>query len=723
MVKRSFEPFLGLGLFRRWLQYMKLPLRQCVMLPARAVRLVVRRYHRFVQRRRYRHQATYRLRDRALRLCPYPLELEESEKEPAWLTCVTINYLAHRFDLLGSGWVEVRHGIECGGVEGVTYPPKPVPEIDPEGRWLVGRIGAPNLLQSQRLWRLVVPPYTPIDWQLDFKSGYRWSESTWHQDIRYGHRKGADIKVPWELARMQHLVLLARAYRHAETEKPGAHPRDEYAREFRNQIIDFMATNPPQWGVNWSCPMDVAIRVANWVLSYDLFRTWGVRFDDEFELELAHGVYEHADFIFTHLETQIRANHYLADLVGLLFAASHLPHSHEAQRWSRFSTAEILAEVLHQFWEDGSSFEASTSYHRLSAEMAVYASALILGTSPQGHPVIPDAVAHRLERMAEFTQDITKSSSRVPQIGDNDSGRFFKAHPAFQLLSGREARQRYANLSHLRGTALDGPYWDEEMLDHRHIGAAAAGIFDREDFKSLGREYSFDKSLVTALARGRSLPVRGTKGGRSCAARVQVGNDLDWQRWKAELADRMQGRRVEVELPSSEGFHLYGYPGFGLYLFRSDRVYVAIRCGPLGQDGLGGHAHNDQLSVEVSVDGQDRMCDPGSYLYTPLPDWRNRYRSVRAHFAPQAKDGTEPGQLDLGPFSLGSGGEGECLCFLESGFLGRHRGFGPFVYRMVSFEKGSLAIQDFGPPGVLASVSERAADVIPFSWGYGKRGF
>ena len=74
---------------------------------------------------------------------------------------------------------------------------------------------------------------------------------------------------------MQHLVQLARAFSFAYQEQLRLQEPNVYVREFRNQILDFCATNPPRFGVNWRCTMDVAIRVANWVLTYDLFRMHG----------------------------------------------------------------------------------------------------------------------------------------------------------------------------------------------------------------------------------------------------------------------------------------------------------------------------------------------------------------------------------------------------------------------------------------------------------------
>jgi len=111
------------------------------------------------------------------------------------------------------------------------------------------------------VWARVDPGYAPIDWQLDFKSGHRWREDAWHLDIAFGDRPGVDVKVPWELARMQHLPQLAWAYGLAAAGAPGFEPAQRYAREVRNQVLDFIACNPPGYGVNWRCTMDVAIRV------------------------------------------------------------------------------------------------------------------------------------------------------------------------------------------------------------------------------------------------------------------------------------------------------------------------------------------------------------------------------------------------------------------------------------------------------------------------------
>ena len=290
-------------------------------------------------------------------------------------------YLNHTFDLLGSGWVQVGHSTNCPGVEGYRYSMDQSVNIDPQGKWLNHRINTSNRAYSKKIWELISDDYIPIDWQLDFKSGYRWQEKKPTQRCSPAPLPGVDIKIPWELSRMQHLPQLAWAYGIASQGIKEAQPREVYSDEFRNQILDFIATNPPRFGVNWVCPMDVGIRVSNWLLTYDLFKAQDASFDPSFDQAFKNSVYDHGLHITQNLEWKpnLRGNHYLANIVGLLFVSAYLPRSSETDSWLAFSIQELIISMKEQFNPDGSNFEASTSYHRLSAEMMLYATALILG--------------------------------------------------------------------------------------------------------------------------------------------------------------------------------------------------------------------------------------------------------------------------------------------------------------------------------------------------------
>jgi hypothetical protein len=76
----------------------------------------------------------------------------------------------------------------------------------------------------------------------------------------------------------------------------------------------------------------------------------------------------HGKHIIGHLEWDdaLRGNHYLSNVVGLLFVAAYLPRTMEMDVWLALGVQELVNEVELQFHPDGANFEASTSYHRLS---------------------------------------------------------------------------------------------------------------------------------------------------------------------------------------------------------------------------------------------------------------------------------------------------------------------------------------------------------------------
>jgi Heparinase II/III-like protein/Heparinase II/III N-terminus len=669
---------------------------------------------------------------------------------------VSEEFLAHRFNLLGSGWVQVRHGMQCAGIEGYRYDSGRVIEADRDGRWLMGRINLSNLRECQRVWRLIDHGYTAIDWHLDFKSGYRWPEGAWYRDITRVNKPGVDIKVPRELARMQHLPLLARAYA-AATDAQGFHTPDVYWREFRNQVLDFVATNPPRFGVNWECTMDVGIRVANWLAAYDMFTACGVTTDDEFNAVFKRSIYEHARHVATNLEWYevTHTNHYFANVTALLFAAAYLPRTAETDVWLAFSVQELINEVDHQFGADGANFEGSTSYHQLAAEMAAYATALVLGLpapklaalreydyrlhqvrpplKPAPLPfyplagtlletVFPAWYMERLEKMAEFTLHISKPNATIPQIGDNDSGHFLNLDPPWVKRSLGEAVQRYANLGRLDGPSANTVYWDRQHLEHRRVVGAINALFARADLAAFVKDANLETRVLRALATGVHIRSYAPPKQSSAAEQFRIGNTSVWEDFHATLASASPSRcrTKQIALPGADlrdGLKLYAYPDFGLYLYRSPRLYLAVRCAAANPQAHGAHAHNDQLSIELNVDGQDLITDPGTYLYTPFPAQRNRYRSVNAHFAPQY-GGREPCRLDLGLFKLEDSAQAHCLYFGENGFIGTHRGFGEPVYRVIAIGADSVTVTDCFE-AVAVTVDNAVHSAPPFSPAYG----
>ena len=573
-------------------------------------------------------------------------ELDLSNIDPDVAKYLSKMYIEHKFDLLGSGWVKNSYDSAALGLEGYRYDMNvAAPANVPEG-------------------------YEPIDWQKDFKSGFRWDEKKWYKDQRIAHKPGSDIKVPWELARFQHLPQLAIF---AMTD-PSL--KEQNLKEFKNQILDFIHNNPPRMGVNWTCTMDVGIRVANMLAAYDMFCQMdeGGILDQNFKQAFSNSVYEHALHIVNNLEysPHLTSNHYLSDIVGLLFACAYLNGDGEIDAWLAFALQEIISEMKKEFYEDGGNFESSTSYHRLSGELMAYATAMILGLKSEkisslknydvklwrkkpkllppeeqefkilnGQIALPQWFVDRLYKIGRFTADITKPNGEVPQFGDNDSGRLFKFSPNGEFLSNEQAARKYLNLSGFGGG--DEPFWDENILNHSTLISCMGGIFDDGIFKN---DMRFERSFTKALA-GHTLQV----GDKTYKSQVALGIKF------GELPYR---KSMEFKIPNSQEIKNLFYPDSGIFIFKSSKFYLAICATPLGQNDHGGHTHNDKLGYELWIDGLDIARDPGTYLYTPIPDRRNVFRSVKAHNAPIVGDLEQNswGEGAIGLFGMFA----ECRC-------------------------------------------------------------
>lgn len=657
-------------------------------------------------------------------------------------------YMRHYFDLLGSGWVHNGFGEVYAGCEGYRYDMQVVSGADEDGAWLGNIVPEKCLKDAKKIWRQVSAGYQPIDWQVDFKSGYRWSAKAWYLDVLYGHRPGVDIKVPWELARMQHLGQYVFAYMMADGRE-----RDKYVQEFQNEILDFIAQNPPRYGVNWRCTMDVGIRVANWLMVYDLFCSLGVRFGAEFNRILADSVYAHGVHILNNPEysPQLTSNHYLSDIGGLLFAAMHLESTPETDAWLAFAIQELSVEMEKQFHADGSNFEASTSYHCLSTEIMLHCALLCRhipgqrrerlkmcqGEFIKGEPglrpydgrlfdvdkadVFHEDFWRRLWRALQLVRDIADDFGCIPQIGDADSGRFLKLAPVFCAMTGRELQEKYANLRHVL-LGEDSVYYDEDLRNHGHLAAAAAYLAQGSEADG-GR--GVEKVIICQHGPVRqALMAEKTEGKR---AEKREGHNKAGELAMSDVLENMLSElpegynKIEYEFVSDNNLladlTLKVYGGMGLYIYQSRFMKLIARCGEVGQNGNGGHAHNDQLSVGITMDGRDIVRDCGSYLYTASPEMRNKFRSTSMHFTPQPagweQNLWEPGVRGL--FSMLGDRTGARVEYCgPDGIVMGHRGFGDAVYRVVRLTQDRILITDYGR----GLVRYRPPDV--WSNGYGK---
>ena len=259
--------------------------------------------------------------------------------------------------------------------------------------------------------------YAPIPWQADPRSGFSWDAAAPACRIPLVPAPGPDVKGPWELSRFQHLPLLGKAFFLTGKRK--------YRDEIRFQIEDWIDHNRLGYGVNWTSAMEAALRAVSWLVATEFLPP--EHMPEPFLARLQSSLIEHGLFIRSHLERygDLSNNHYIADLVGLLFIALYYPELPASGRWERFARAELLGETARQIHPDGCHFEGSTAYHAFVLEMFLYAEIL---AARAGRPM-PDALRAALRRMCAAAVACAKPDGRLPQIGDNDSALFLNLGP------------------------------------------------------------------------------------------------------------------------------------------------------------------------------------------------------------------------------------------------------------------------------------------------------
>lgn len=456
-----------------------------------------------------------------------------------------------------------------------------------------------------------------IKWNEDFKSGFIW-KNQFYKDIKIVDlNNNADVKVPWELSRFQHLFTLGKAYWITNDKK--------YYLECKEEIEDWITENPVYMSVNWTCAMDVAIRAVNWIFFYFHFKDL-IEKDKEFLNKFNNSLYNHGKVIFLNLEKGLgyANNHYLSDLVGLFYLGIYFNElkSNEVERWLDFSKKELEKEMFVQNNKDGSNYESSTSYHRLVTELMFFP--MILGE--KNNINFSREYKERLEKMFEFLAKIIKPNGKIPMIGDVDNGRLL-------ILS---------------------DYFSWEVNDIR-------------DLLSLGGEY-FNNALLK------------NSGAIKKEDKLWIFDSLN------EEQEKYYTKSVKFE-------------NGGYYILRNQDIYCSIRCGELSCRGQGGHSHNDQLSFELNVQGEDFIVDTGTGVYTADKDIRNLFRSTKQHNIVYV-EGYEQNCFDENNlFEMKEETFAKCTKFEDTYFEGYHQGYlkklNIIHKRKIELKNKNIEIKDF----------------------------
>lgn len=266
------------------------------------------------------------------------------------------------------------------------------------------------------------PGIAAIDWARDPISG-RYTPDLKSSEIDRD-APGRDTRAVWEAGRLAHLVWLAQA--HLLASMPGAeHARGSqqpglYARALTLHVRDFLATQPVNLGIHWTCAMEASLRAMNLAIALSLVRD-EPSFDAPFWTEAATFLIDHLRFVDEHLEDAqaVPGNHLLCDLAGLAVVSLLFPELPGAVEGRADALDAYAKELLTQSTVDGLSFESSLPYHRFVTELSMLVESV---ARRQGLTLGPAALS-RLWLMCDVVQAATLTDGKLVALGDDDSSR------------------------------------------------------------------------------------------------------------------------------------------------------------------------------------------------------------------------------------------------------------------------------------------------------------
>jgi hypothetical protein len=252
-----------------------------------------------------------------------------------------------------------------------------------------------------------------IDWHFA-GSGRSWPLS-FSPDIDYmSSRRLGDIKVPWELNRNQHFVVLGKAYWFTGDEK--------YAEEFVEQLRSWIDSNPYKLGINWMEGIETSIRLISWSFAYYFFIDSPIF--EKTHIDFLKSVYQQTKFIERHLSDkwQINNNHLIAEASGLVIIGVLFPEFKEAPSWRKKGLKILEEELKSQILPDGFTWEYSIGYQKFITNFVILVCALL----KRNNIDVPEPILKTLTNMIDFLQKVAKHDEMIPLIGDDDDGHAFK---------------------------------------------------------------------------------------------------------------------------------------------------------------------------------------------------------------------------------------------------------------------------------------------------------
>lgn len=251
----------------------------------------------------------------------------------------------------------------------------------------------------------------PIDWQLNPLTGKRCDEKRKWFDIPDFDKARGDIKTIWEASRFSHFITLARAYLLTGDRK--------YYEAFSGQLNAWLLCNPYGFGANFKCGQECALRMANALFAFAVFKGCGIAADEDDRnvKELVNRCYRKIRSNFFYAYRCIKNNHTISELLGMIIGAWCCGDEKNLSK-----AYHLLDEVIdEQFFEDGGYRQFSFNYQRLALQDLE----CVLAMEKITQKSLSARSKEKIRKSALMMYQCQDESGDMPNYGSNDGALVF----------------------------------------------------------------------------------------------------------------------------------------------------------------------------------------------------------------------------------------------------------------------------------------------------------
>jgi hypothetical protein len=259
--------------------------------------------------------------------------------------------------------------------------------------------------------------YTYADFRHNWHAGFQ-TPNQWplvrSSRIQYRGRDDiGDARTNWELNRGHQFALLAKNY--MTSNNVG------YLEQLDDLFTDWCIHNPFLWGIAWTSPMEVAIRLIN--LTYAgafLEKAAFHRLSKQLQTRFASAIANMAQYVRYHYSRYSSANNHTIVEACALGIAGHLLREPD---WKHRAQSILNYELPRQNFQDGVNKEQSLHYQIFLLE----AIALYLHVRQHSTTLVPSSWKPLLENMCQYVRDCQISKDTWLIFGDDDEGSILSA--------------------------------------------------------------------------------------------------------------------------------------------------------------------------------------------------------------------------------------------------------------------------------------------------------